>query len=541
MIMILSGAAIGWRWMGGDRHMRRGLVVAALLMILAVQAVSYSLVLGDSFSFNSFNHDDEEMYIATGHSLAHGRGYTVSFDPRFRPPVLRWPPGTSLIYAAGFRLGDTLLWPRLLNILLALVNTVLLWLLARDHLPDGMALCCVSMIVFSPVYDRFATILMSEQLLTTCSLASVLALGRWLRAGYGLDARALVGGLALAYGVLVRGHMLAVVPALPLVALFHHSSPVRRWSRLARASVLVAVALLPWTAWQVRGVKLNDPTRYESTSRLHEMMHGDFGQDAYLSTDRLDMVPREIVRDLPYRVLDSFAGLGWILQERWQVSLPKWLRVSLVVGLGGCLLAGLSSGASGAFVTLVVIFSLVILNGTGPARYYVSVVPLMSIVILCASRRLLLRLSPETERGHRPVLRAAGVVLSAAALVGLIADHRARAHESASGDVWSALIEIWDQAGELVPHDGVILSQNLPACQFVSGRHRRTVGDGAAVTEDLERGVYAVVTLPAATAEHGRSFAQEYMVADAEYHGQPVESRELTRNSHYTLVRLVPR
>src|SRR6185436_5294179 len=105
---------------------------ACLVSILLLQAASYAPELSSEFRFIQMTgRDDIEAYVALGHSLANGRGYTRSLDEQHFVPHKHWPPGFPLLLAAGFLFGDSLLIPQLLVAGTALANSVLLWLLAR--------------------------------------------------------------------------------------------------------------------------------------------------------------------------------------------------------------------------------------------------------------------------------------------------------------------------------------------------------------------------------------------------------------------------
>lgn len=144
--------AVGNRWFGGPRVYR---LLVAVLMLMCL--FSYSRMISGDFLFNQFNHDDTESYVALGHSLANGRGYTRSLDPAQHTPHQHFPPGFPILLAAGFAVSSSVLAPQLVVILSALVNPLLFWFLARRWLTDWLALAATALSALAnlrPVGDR---------------------------------------------------------------------------------------------------------------------------------------------------------------------------------------------------------------------------------------------------------------------------------------------------------------------------------------------------------------------------------------------------
>ena len=187
-----------------------------LLVVLLIQVLSYAPRLSNTFQFNRFNHDDTECYVALGWSVAEGRGYTRSLDPTYYVPHKLWPPGLPLMVAACAVLSRSLVLPQILMMLFALANSVLLWALARRYLPTTATFLVLLMVVCSPMYDRLATVIMTEQPTLLFILLVLWAFLRWRDSGYASNRFALLTAGGLAYGILVKMRAERLPPPPPI-------------------------------------------------------------------------------------------------------------------------------------------------------------------------------------------------------------------------------------------------------------------------------------------------------------------------------------
>jgi hypothetical protein len=200
---------------------------------------------------------DSIQYLSVASNLLRGHGLT-NYEGH---PLLVWPPAYPVVLAAlGAAAPDHLLGvAQIFGVVAAGATGLLAWMLARRHLPAGVASCVVLLCLLASagpiVLDSYAWV---ESIFVPASLGLILCLERagdrsqtrwWSVVGAGAIG-ALLG--LTSYGgwqvVLVSLVALAVVPARDVA------------TRLRRLLVFGLVAGLPNLAWIVRNVALSgDP------------------------------------------------------------------------------------------------------------------------------------------------------------------------------------------------------------------------------------------------------------------------------------------
>jgi hypothetical protein len=498
-----------------------------LIAILIVQLASYLPELSSDFRFNNLTgRDDAEAYIALGHSLANGRGYTRSLDSACYVPHKHYPPGFPLIISLGFTIGESLLFPQMMVMAIALVNTGLFWTLARDYLGWQASIVAVVMFVFSPIYDRLATHLMAEQATVCFLLLCVLVLKRWRDNGYQLDRWAILAVFGIAFGLIVRGLLLPVIPAVCLFAWFRNEWPLGRYARLTRTGALLGIAMIPWLVWTVRGIVVQAPG-YDGVTEL---------QDSEGPLATLAVFPSTAWQNIKWffavRIADAFAGSAWFLDTHIGVELPAWTRAALLAVLIVSCLRVWQVSQECRFVVLVLGFLVLLLlprPSGGAPRYWVNLFPFILLIIIGAFKSIG---RESSQPWFSKLSYALGIVLILAALGSLLYDHSRR--QPQDNPAWDGFVRICRVARDCTPCDAVILSHNITAARFISQRYVAfTDADRLWLQGNQEKRheVYAIVPSAAATENHGRHLSFDHLTT---------HSSEIARNEFYTIHRLLP-
>jgi hypothetical protein len=524
--------------------MARARVWVLLAAVLAGQAASYLPRLTNQYQFNQFNRDDTESFLSLGHSLAHGRGYTTSLDPDAYAGHTHFPPGFPLLMAVGFLVGDRL-WPtQLPAIAFALGNSILFWSLARRYLPPMPAFLALVLVVCSPVYDQLATVAMSEQATLFFLLLGIWSFLEWSAGGYRLDRRAALVSGAIGYGLLVRGQMLPLLPAMWLHAWFDDRGKAAIEGRMRRVTAALALGTLPWIAWEVRG-RFVDARGFEGMRHLDYILRGGAWEGPVAHPLEIAALAyRTLKWFVPVRIVDSVAGLGWSLEQHAGYALPAWVRIAVLAVFGLCTLRCLRVSRQFVLPVLVIFFEaallLVYFEGGAP-RYWLPLNPLMLIVLLGGISPS--TASPAPVRGRSRLAPTLGIATACLLAVGgLVLDDLCR--EPQQGKVWAGFVEICERSRGIAPRDAVVIGHNANAARLISGRHASLgAGDLAALGgggAPAGRAVYAIVPTARAVAAHGRRsprLAAWEPRAPGALPGRPVVEAE---NEYYRLVRLLP-
>lgn len=202
--------------------------LAAVLALSGLLKVTLALVFADLPP-----RYDEEEFLAFGRAVADGAA-----------PVVWRAPGYQAFVAAGLGLGGgSAGGVRVLQALVSVVTTWLVWRLARRRFGDGAALGAAAFTAFYPSWVAFSHLLWAETLLMPFL---VLGFDRALAAGETGDRRAAaVAGAAFGLAALVRS------TALVLLAVSAAWLLLRRGPRAAAATALLglaaAVVVAPWS------------------------------------------------------------------------------------------------------------------------------------------------------------------------------------------------------------------------------------------------------------------------------------------------------
>jgi hypothetical protein len=506
----------------------------AILLLIAIgvgQALSYLPELSGDFRFNRLTgRDDLEMYLALGHSLAHGRGYTRSFDREHYIAHIHWPPGFPLLLAGTFCCTDSLWAAHALVMFFALANTLLLWLIARRYLGELLALFAVVMLVCSPLYDQLATHIMAEQPTTFFLLLALWSLGHWIRGGYRLDRWAVVAACAMGYGLLVKGLVLPVAAGFGLYALLCSGavSP-GRWVRLSRTCLLLLIALTPWIAWTVRSTVVKAPG-YDGLSEMQTFLRGENPNGPILPPSAfVNFAWTNLKWYFPNRTLDAFAGTGWFLTEYAHLELPAWLDIILLGLLALSLAIEMRSFRRDGFITVALAMALLLLVPRpwgGAPRYWLNLQPLVLLIILGAIRKVWLSLDFRFDlRRWRWLPGAMGVLGAGLAFGMLLTDHLHREPQGDKG--WNAYVTLCQQARDLMPPEAVVVSHNETAARWIT--HRFAIPTEQDLDGSHERPLYVICPLPEASTERKVSINR--------FGGRLLE---VARNDYYVLYRLRP-
>ncbi len=512
-----------------------------LLITLLIQVLSYAPRLSNTFQFNRFNHDDTECYVALGWSIAEGRGYTRSLDPTYYVPHKLWPPGLPLMVAACALLSPSLVLPQILMMLFALANSVLLWALARRHLPPAATFLVLLMVVCSPMYDRLATVIMTEQPTLLFILLVLWAFQRWVDSGYTSNRFAALVAGGLGYGIIVKGLLLPLLPALWMYALLARDTQTTRAIRLRRVTLLLAVALVPWWAWGVRGM-ITPAAGHDGLTHIQCILSGGRADGPNLSLAELTAgVWGNVKWFLPSRIVDSFAGAAWFLREHLGLTVPAWAGIGAILLLtliGVWAIQHFSQYGLLALTLGWIAVLLLIYPGGGSARYWTALHPLMAVLVVSSVYTAWSRLwlgRRWTFVGHGTI----GLIV-AATLAMLILDNVWR--QPQGGRAWQAFVQICRQARTSTPPDAVICSHNHVAARIISDRPSwPSDNDFAAMHANAPtaRPVFLVVPSAQAVARTGRQIGPIEGTSIADVQRLPLDRRRVAHNEFYTLVLLV--
>jgi len=181
---------------------------------------------------------DDLDYVALGKLLAHGGGYELDGSPTaYRPP------GYPLLLSLSFRLfGETLVPVRLAQAAADMISCLLVFSIGKKLFGDRVGLIAAGIFALFPMQILYVSLLMTETVFTLTLLAVVrLCMERRISAG-----RALLGGLVLGCGTLVRPTLLLLPCALYAGRWGRRES----WRSDVRAFLFMGITctfiLIPW-------------------------------------------------------------------------------------------------------------------------------------------------------------------------------------------------------------------------------------------------------------------------------------------------------
>jgi 4-amino-4-deoxy-L-arabinose transferase-like glycosyltransferase len=249
--------------------------------------------------------DDAFRYDFAARALADGRGY-VHLDGT---PTAFWPPGYSLLLAAGYAVfGQSLGVAQTLNALLATGTVALVYLIGRRALGPRPALVGAAVVAAFPSLIFFTAVTLSEVAFTFFALLGIYLLLAEAQSAASSPTRArrlpllLAAGLVIGFASLIRGQALL----LPLVAVPFWLRSGFPWPRIGDRLVALALAIgLIVAPWTVRNaIELRAPVLIATNAGVdfwighHESAAGDFGPtggDALVfSHPELSTVEREV-------------------------------------------------------------------------------------------------------------------------------------------------------------------------------------------------------------------------------------------------------
>ena len=195
---------------------------------------------------------DGAHFLDTARAIQRGQGFDTQEDwPAWlNPPRLPTPdpfkePGYPFAIAALAPLvGGVMPAARCLSMLAGLLTPFATWVLARRLWPDRrVAWVAAFAAAASPILIAMSAAVLSESVFTL-----LLTLAFAACAGASL-ADAALGGLALGLALLTRGQALIAIPALAWLLL---SRPEGRARRLALATAVAVLTLVPYATWNLR-------------------------------------------------------------------------------------------------------------------------------------------------------------------------------------------------------------------------------------------------------------------------------------------------
>lgn len=234
----------------------------ALILVLAVVLRAAWLV---AFNIDPADgrEDDSAFYHGVAEALAEGRGYD---DPATGQTTAQWPPAYAATLALAYLVpGDNLLTAKAVNVALALVSIVLVYLLAGRLFDRPAGLLAALLLAVFPSYVFLSTLVFSENLFVPAFLLVVTLVAWWGLSGRPPTAlQSLAVGAAIGFSAMVRAEGIWLVAPAGIVWLLAS----RRWQTAVRNALFVAagVAML-LTPWTVRNaVQLDEVTPIRSAS-----------------------------------------------------------------------------------------------------------------------------------------------------------------------------------------------------------------------------------------------------------------------------------
>jgi peptidoglycan/LPS O-acetylase OafA/YrhL len=229
--------------------LRRWLLVVTGLALL----VRVAVVLATRDTFVLAN--DGADYHRLAQSILHGHGFGISHFAAGGGPTALRPPGfpTWLALVEGLT-GGSILGARLANAVAGAVVAPLTVLLARRlGLSDRPALAAGAVAALLPQLVLTSVSMVSEAIFVPLSLASIVAMLYFRRSGSWVS---LVTGLGC-FGLALVTRPNAALLLLP-IAFLAAGAPLPRRTAVVRSLVVLAVALAPAAAWEIRSVAAVD-------------------------------------------------------------------------------------------------------------------------------------------------------------------------------------------------------------------------------------------------------------------------------------------
>jgi len=189
---------------------------------------------------------DSQAYLTFAQNVASGGGYG------WRPgePSAFWAPGTSLLYAALFRVfGEGFAPIVAVNVVLGVVGVWLTLIIAARLLGPRAGIIAGVIAALWPFHIEFTTILASELPCTTLSLAGMAA---WIFWRDRPAARIIVGGVLFALAAYTRPTALLVPVIISGLDFLRGPDRGRTFVHAALLGLVMAATIAPWTIRNAR-------------------------------------------------------------------------------------------------------------------------------------------------------------------------------------------------------------------------------------------------------------------------------------------------
>ena len=510
--------------------------------ILLVQALLYVPCITGEYRFNVFNRDDTASYLALGDSLAHGRGYSRSFDPENPQPHRLWPPTFPALIAATLHIHESLWGIHIIVAACAMVTTCLYWRLASKFLPGPAVAVTTLLLVCSPIFDRLALVAMTEHLVGACLLAILLLVLAWRDRSYKFTWHVAAIVLLIGAGTLLKGIFLMFVPAVWFTVLMDRAAGGRIVARMSRVTVVMAVSLIPWLLWLVRN-HLTVADGYDGMTAVDMMLRNNNpDNDPVGVVGLMGFAIDNLKWFMGARILDTYAGLGWWLDHNVGWSMPGIVSVALVGAVLIVALWVLVRRPEVRVVSLALLFVplpfVVKGAGGGSPRYWMAVHPMMLLLIGVAVAAIVTRLR------SRPLSKVVVTIVTAAALVPAVTllAHDRIVRQPQAGAVWQTYCKMAATVGRQTESDALIIAHNPLTFRWISGRHanpNNDDNDALRGEKPLTRPIYVLVVRPKAIEDGGRKHHREdtTTLGPNDVPGVP---QTVALNDYYRFVRMRP-
>jgi hypothetical protein len=235
-----------------------GGVTTARLLVLAVIAVGYLLVLNARPDFTICNAHDSEFYLALSRSLVEGRGYTRALNGDYIPHTT-FPPGWPVLLMPSVWLSGKLIdWSlvEMTTVFVGMIGMVYSWLLVRRLADARVTDIAALALALNPYYWHFSHIALAEIAVFAWLVQSVLLFDLvWARRAPGALVSVAVGAVA-GCGMMFKGSLLG----LGLLPLAYWWGPRRATGSAGRVFTLSVVYGLgftvPFGLWTLRNLRI---------------------------------------------------------------------------------------------------------------------------------------------------------------------------------------------------------------------------------------------------------------------------------------------
>lgn len=236
---------------------------AVLISIVVFVAAALRIAFVSTADVQSPLRVDAGQYAQYAHNMVEHGTYSLSKDPAPAPDSFR-SPGYPLFLALCRLVGGEDGWyalARWLQVALSSLTVLVAFRLARQFTGFGPACASAVLVALSP-----HLVVSSAFVLTECLAAFVVTTGLWLLASAKGMRGSVLGALVLGFAPLCNETLVF----LPLVA------AVALWKRdRRRALTILAVALLPFVAWNVRN-QTTELARKGSERATASISHGSY-------------------------------------------------------------------------------------------------------------------------------------------------------------------------------------------------------------------------------------------------------------------------